>query len=304
MQRKLDIGESIGAPAISFKKSIGSFISNMGIIIAVFTLICAFAVFFMDISLSSFATVDFSLSFIILLFCAYTIYFSMADTGMRVAMSDKGYKKAKEDYESIKTELQKNGKLEDLGDFCHEYAKNELASARKSILLGAGISYEKFCLDYHNKDKNDLPKNLSKKERKAIIKANKLSPVRLSPDMLLFLDDGATERRALHRNPRKQRLFYSAKALVSTTMTSFFAVSIVCSVIEEPTFAILTECLIKLFTLVWNGSKGFLMGYNNITVDTTSYLFDCTDFLYRFSSYEKKQTEKEPEEIATVTYTE
>ena len=296
MQRKLDINETVGAPAISFKKGIGSFISNMGIIIAAFTLLCAFAVFFMDISLSSFATVDFSLSFIILLFCAYTIYFSMADTGMRIAMSDKGYRKAREEYESVKNELKRNGKLEGLGEFCHEYVKNELVSAKKSILLGAGISYENFCKEYQSKDKNALPKTLSKRERRAIIKANKLAPVRLSPDMLLFLDDGASERRALHRSPKRVRLFSSAKALISTTMTSFFAVSIVCSVIEEPTFAILTECLIKLFTLVFNGSKGFLMGYNNITVDTTSYLFDCTDLLYRFASHEKAKTSEEEDE--------
>ncbi|MBQ5800373.1 MAG: hypothetical protein IIW20_00655 [Clostridia bacterium] len=297
MQRKLDINESVGTPVISFKRSIGSFISNMGILIAAFTLLCAFAVFFMDISLSSFATVDFSLSFIILLFCAYTIYFSMADTGMRVAMSDKGYKKAREEYDALKSELQKSGRLEGLGEFCHEYAKNELVSARKNILLGAGISYDKFCEEYQHKEKSALPKSLSKRERRAIIRANRLSPVRLSPDMLLFLDDGASERRALHRNPKKIRLFSSAKALISTTMTSFFAVSIVCSVIEEPTFAILTECLIKLFTLVFNGSKGFLMGYNNITVDTTSYLFDCTDLLYRFSSHEKAKASKEDEQI-------
>ena len=269
----------------TLRKTVNGFIGNIGIIIAAMTLFCAAAVFFMDISLASFVSVNFSLSFIILLFCAYTIYFSLADTGMRAALSDKAYLKAKEDYESIRKDLRKNGKLESLGEFCHEYVKNELVSAKKELLLSSGISYSEFCEKYSGKDKITLPSELSRKAKRSIIAANRIKPVHLSPDMLLSVGHNSGERRILHKAPEKKRFISTLHALVPTTVTSFFAVSIVCSVIKEPSSAVFIECLIKLFTLIWNGSKGFLMGYNNIAIDTTAYLSDCTDILTRFSGY-------------------
>ena len=292
MQENFDfssLGESNRVSTV--KKTINGFIGNIGIIIAAMTLFCAAAVFFMDISLASFVTVNFSLSFVILLFCAYTIYFSLADTGMRLALSDKAYVKAKEDYEEIKSELRKSGKLEHLGEFCHEYIKNELVSAKKELLLSSGISYSEFCEKYSGKDKNALPSELGKKTKKAILSADRIKPLHLTPDMLLSVGHNSGERRALRKNPERTRFISALRALVPTTVTSFFAVSIVCSVIKEPSSAVFIECLIKLFTLIWTGSKGFLMGYNNISADTTAYLCDCTDILTRFSSYTGKNTE-------------
>lgn len=268
------------------KKTVNGFIGNIGIIIAAMTLFCAAAVFFMDISLASFVTVNFSLSFVILLFCAYTIYFSLADTGMRLALSDKSYIKAKEEYEEVKGELRKSGKLERLGEFCHEYVKGELVSAKKEILLSSGISYSEFCEKYSGKDKSALPSELSRKAKKVILSADRIKPVHLTPDMLLSVGHNSGERRVLRKNPEKTRLISALRALIPTTVTSFFAVSIVCSVIKEPSSAVFIECIIKLFTLIWTGSKGFLMGYNNISIDTAAYLSDCTDILLRFKSYE------------------
>ena len=195
------------------------------------------------------------------------------------------YLKAKEDYESIRKDLRKNGKLESLGEFCHEYVKNELVSAKKELLLSSGISYSEFCEKYSGKDKITLPSELSRKAKRSIIAANRIKPVHLSPDMLLSVGHNSGERRILHKAPEKKRFISTLHALVPTTVTSFFAVSIVCSVIKEPSSAVFIECLIKLFTLIWNGSKGFLMGYNNIAIDTTAYLSDCTDILTRFSGY-------------------
>ena len=273
------------------KKTVNGFIGNIGIIIAAMTLFCAAAVFFMDISLASFVTVNFSLSFVILLFCAYTIYFSLADTGMRLALSDKAYLKAKENYEEIKSELRKNGKLEYLGEFCHEYIKNELVSAKKERLLSSGISYSEFCEKYSGRDKSALPKELGKKAKRAILSADRIKPVHLTPDMLLSVGHSGSDRRILRKNPERTRFISALRALVPTTLTSFFAVSIVFSVIKEPSSAVFIECLIKLFTLIWTGSKGFLMGYNNISIDTTAYLCDCTDILVRFSGYTSRSVE-------------
>ena len=272
------------------KKTVNGFIGNIGIIIAAMTLFCAAAVFFMDISLASFVSVNFSLSFVLLLFCAYTIYFSLADTGMRLAMTDKAYIKAKEEYEAIKSELRKSGKLEYLGEFCHEYVKTELVSAKKELLLSSGISYSEFCEKYSGKDKKALPCELSKKAKRIILSADKIKPIHLTPDMLLSLGHTGGERRILRKNPEKTRFISAMRALIPTTVTSFFAVSVVFSVIKEPSSAVFVECLIKLFTLIWNGSKGFLMGYNNISQDTAAYLTDCTDILTHFSSrqYETK----------------
>ncbi len=289
MQENFDfatLGESNRANKV--KKTVNGFIGNMGIIIAAMTLFCAAAVFFMDISLASFVTASFSLSFVVLLFCAYTIYFSLADTGMRAAMSDKSYIKAKEEYEALKSELRKSGRLEYLNDFCHQYVKNELVSAKKELLLSGGISYSDFCEKYSGKDKSALPRELGRKAKRAILSANRIKPIHLTPDMLLSVGRNVSERRALRKNPERTRFFSALRALIPTTVTSFFAVSIVCSVIQEPSSSVIIECLIKLFTLVWNGSKGFLMGYNNVALDTTAYLCDCSDILTRFSAYADK----------------
>ena len=79
------------------------------------------------------------------------------------------------------------------------------------------------------------------------------------------------------------------RALIPTTVTSFFAVSVVCSVISDPSLATVTECIIKLFALVWNGCKGYTMGYNNIAVEYSTYLSDRSDILYGAKMYFSKK---------------
>ena len=271
------------------KSSLSGFIGNMGIIIAAITILCTCAMFFTDISLASVVTAEFSLSFAILLFCSYTMYFSMADTGARRACSDEQYIKAKEKYEQIRHELQQSGAIFTLDGFCHRYIAYELEMSQRNLLLSAGISYEKFCELYKGKSRRALPSDMSREEKRIILRASRLKPIHLTPDMLLSVGGSAHSRSPLKNTPEKKRVINMLCALIPTTVTSFFAVSVVCSVISDPSIATLTECLVKLFALVWNGCKGYTMGYNNISRDACAYLSDRCDLLYAASQqYEQK----------------
>ncbi len=277
--------------AITLKRNtVTSFIGNMGIIVAAMTLLCTCVMFFTDISLASLVTAEFSLSFVILLFCSYTMYFSMADTGAKHGAECEGYKKARERYETIRAELGECGMLFKLGYFCQNYVKSELEATQRSILLSAGIEYEQYCALYKGLTARQLPKNLSSRTRRTITRANRLKPIVLTPDMLL--SDGAHShtRNPLTRNPVRSKMMHSLKALIPTTVTSFFAVSVVCSVISDPSMATVTECFIKLFALVWNGCKGYTMGYNNTSVEYCAYLASRSDLLHaaRLSLTEKR----------------
>ena len=275
--------------AFQKKNAIGSFIGNMGLIVAALTLVCTCATFFTDISLASVMTVEFSLSFIILLFCAYTMYFSMADTGARKGAQDEDFINAKKRYEELRKELEASGGIFSLGEFCHRYTASELVSSQKNILLSAGISYSEFEEKYKGKEKKDLPRELGRKQIKIIARANSLKPITLTPDMLLSAGRKNHSRNPLCNSPEKKRALRSFGALLPTTVTSFFAVSVVCSIISEPTMATVTECIIKLFALVWNGTKGYAMGYNNISREASEYLLGRCDILSSAISEAKKE---------------
>ncbi len=266
----------IGAPK---KSTVGGFIGNMGIIIAALTLLCTCVMFFTDVSLSSVVTVEFSLSFLILLFCSYTMYFSMADTGARRGAQDEEYIQARARYDELRKRLGDDGMLFSLDVFCHRYTERELISAQRAILLGAGISYDEFKEKYKGKRRRETVAALGGKRARIVAKANALKPITLTPDMLLSIGRRAHARNPLREAPDRKRLWHTLCALVPTTLTSFFAVSVVCSVISEPSLATVTECIIKLFALVWNGSKGYVMGYNNIAKETVEYLSDRCDIL-------------------------
>ena len=275
---------------ITLKRStVTSFIGNMGIIVAAMTLLCTCVMFFTDISLASLVTAEFSLSFVILLFCSYTMYFSMADTGAKHGAECEAYKKARERYDNLRAELGECGMLFKLGSFCQNYVRGELEATQRCILLSVGISYEEFLELYKGLSSRDLPKSLSSRTRRAIARANALKPIALTPDMLLSVGSHSHTRSPLTRNPERSKMMHSLKALIPTTVTSFFAVSVVCSVISDPSMATVTECVIKLFALVWNGCKGYTMGYNNTSVEYSSYLESRSDLLYaaRLSLTEK-----------------
>ena len=275
--------------AFQNKKTLGSFIGNMGLIVAALTLICTCATFFTDISLASVMTVEFSLSFIILLFCSYTMYFSMADTGARRGAQDEEFLNAKKQYEELRGELEASGGIFSLGEFCHKYTASELISSQKSILLSAGISYREFEENYKGVEKKDLPRELGKKRIKIISRANSIKPIVLTPDMLLSAGRKSHARNPLAKAPEKQRALHAIGALLPTTLTSFFAVSVVCSIINEPTMATVTECIIKLFALIWNGTKGYAMGYNNISREASEYLLGRCQVLSSAISEAKKE---------------
>ena len=279
MDKSFDFLNSKNGVVTLKKSSVGGFIGNMGIIIAAMTLLCTCVMFFTDISLASLVTTEFSLSFVILLFCSYTMYFSMADTGAKHGAENELFIKAKERYDSLRAELSESGLLFHLGSFCHEYVQNELVATQKNILLSAGISYSEFCEKYKGKDKREQKEALCRRTRSIVAKANALKPITLTPDMLLSVGAKSHSRNPLSKSPEKSRIIHSMRALIPTTVTSFFAVSVVCSVISDPSMATVTECIIKLFALVWNGCKGYTMGYDNVCTDYTAYLSNRSDIL-------------------------
>ena len=249
----------------------GGILANLGVIIALLTLAVAATLFFTDVRLASLGTFRFTASFLLLFFASCIMYFSLEDTGAYRGRESEEYQGA----EATFLRLAEEAELEDggcaLSSFCEEVQERELVRQRRHRLALVGIPYEVFCKEYLGKDGKDLPPTLSRRERKAIIAANACRPIPLSAALLLSRARLQEGMEVLSTSPERLRRRRWLQFLLPAALATFFSAGIVFELLRDPTADTVIACLCKLFTLVFNGVKGFRAGYFNMTRDAAQY---------------------------------
>lgn len=293
-----NLGEAIEKTSVQKKKLIRGLLNNTGIFISIFIIFVVIVVYTTDIKLTSvFDWTSLGLSFFVLLLCAFSMYVNCSDSGLRAGRASETYKSAKQKYDELKQKIMDNNAQGKLPEFCRNYIENELKSTRTGILTEVGIDYEEYLKSYVGEDKAALKKcsNLSKAQVKAIRIANKVKPIKLTPEMILKRGRGAVQRKPLGIQPEKKRGIDYGIKFVKSTLTSILLAIIGLDVIVSPSWAMFAACMLKLFPVVINGFMGYKSGYENIVVDTVNYINDQTDLMRRFIHYaaqhdiEKKQ---------------
>ena len=223
--------------------------------------------------------VNLGAQFFILLLCSYLMYVNLMDSGMRAGLNSDVYTQTIEEYNAVKQELIDKNLQEDLGCFCQAYVEKELKNTRNAIIIDVGLSYEQY-KEYIGKDEEYVGKSeFSQQQKDAIIKANQVEAIKLTPDMLIKRGRNDTARDPLGTSPQKKKIINLCFRFVKNFGVSFLMAIITFDLVAEPTRAMLAAVLMKLFSVLINGFFGYKFGYENIVVDTVDYVTDQKNLL-------------------------
>ena len=286
--RPRSYGEVIEQSTIKRKKIVRSAINYIGTVIAMFIIFVAIVVSTTDITLmTAFDWAELGLSFFVFMFCAYAMYVNGTGNGIRAGRKSEAYLTSKKQYDELKEQIIKNKMQGRLPEFCRYYIEEELRNTRNAILTEVGIDFSVYQAKYVGKDKEELVQNtlLSKSQVEAIVQANGIKPIRLTPEMILKRGRGSLHRSPLGMEPSKKRRIGYAIKFGSTFAVACVMVGITLKPKSDLTWATVAEIILKLFPIVLNGFMGYKSGYENIFVDTVNYMNDQADLMRQLIRY-------------------
>jgi hypothetical protein len=274
---------------ISFDKKISrSLIHNARNFMIVFILFVVVVVMTTDVRFVSAADLAaLGLDFFLLLFCSYLFYVCCADNGTKAGIVSDVYKNALERFKDLKKRIIESSLHTRMREFCTHYIKEDLKETRMLYLSVAGIDYDEYLRKYSNLDgaSVDAASELAPAQKTAIKKANKVRPVKLTPDMIMKQGRGSHRRSPLEINPlAKKSVVFSVKFVRMSVLSICMSV-IAFDVIAEPTWVVFVTVCLKLVSVTINGFDGYRAGYDNIAVDTVNYLESQSDLMEQAIQY-------------------
>lgn len=235
---------------------------NGSAIVSVLAIVIASMLFFTDMSAGFVFTTSFSTTSVILLCCCIVEYYSNKHTGRQEAKREKVYIDVTEEHINLSRECQDKCSSKGITAFCLDYAEENLVRRRTAILKQAGLTYEEYKV-HIGKRKKELPKDMPHHTKKCIDKANKLTPIYLSQDNLIFATKSEKEAK-LMLNPHPREAMKDLFFLIPNIASAIFAVGVASEVLTDFSFATVTKAMIKIFFLILNAVRGYQNGYFNV----------------------------------------
>lgn len=249
-----------------------AFIGNAGIVVGVFLAFVAAMTVFADIKITSFLDLaSLSMRYFIMLFASYQIYVNTADSGTRRGLVSDVYVKCRDRYEAMRAKVIDEGLQGLLPEYCKKRIERELINTRTNIVAVIGMSYDELT-GYLSRDIKEINKDpkLSKTQRKIIIKALKVKPIKLTPEMIMH-SGGSNSRSPLGFNPRYKKIAVFGGKFVTTAITLLFILGLAVEVVANPTVDKFIYVSISIVPAVLNGFTGYKFGYENIVFDTVEF---------------------------------
>lgn len=288
------------------KKVAKSLLNNAGIFVGVFLIFAVIVIVTTDIRLTSFEQIAaLGLDFFLLLFCSYSMYVNASDSGMRHGFQSELYTSSLDRFNTKKKSIIDAQRQTRLHEFCRYYIDDELRNARMSVLAVVGFSYKEYSKKWLGLDSNTIKNDhkLSKVQKEALIKANDIKPIKLTPEMIMKRGRGSSRRSPLGTKPETKKSIHFGVKFVSTFLISLVMSIIILDIVVEPTWVIFASCMLKLLAVVMNGFTGYKFGFENIIFDTVNYMDDQTDLMNQamqyFDAHPEPAEEEDDEEEAT-----
>ena len=178
-------------------------------------------------------------------------------------------------------------KVDGLDDFCVQFAENDLKGRRKRLLGRVGVDYSDFeeiyqnmdiaqirrisppSVDYKKLSDEEKKYQLTKKKKKAIIKAYKMKEPKVNADMLLTeQDDGKEKAFSLGRSEAAQKRhdisLKGAKYILTAVITSYFTMKLVQNPSWETVANIIKDLIPMTTSAVMATKSGIEAVDNNI----------------------------------------
>ena len=278
----------------NMKRAAKTIASNLSLIIASFAIVVATMVFFTDISGGFNLSASMSYGLVILFCCCLVEYYSTKHMGTQEGKREKAYIDITKEHKEISKECHEKCSAKVISQFCLDYAEEDLIRRRKAILRQVDMDYEDY-KEYIGKKFKELPKDMPYLKKLCVSKANRLKPIYISQDNLIFAVDSEKEASLLLSTTKRERT-KDLIFIIPTIITTFFAASIVIEVASDLSFATVTACMVKVFCMALNAVKGYQTGYYNV-VDGRVECTGARIFLLRecISRHGKKEEVKDGE---------
>jgi hypothetical protein len=163
------------------------------------------------------------------------------------------------------------------------------------LLAIVGFKYDEYIRKYLGVDEEVINANqdLSKAQKQAINKANKIKPIRLTPEMILRRGRRAGRRSPLGMDPETNKKIHFGTKLITTLFLTGLMTVIIVDIVVEPTWVVIAGCMLKMIVVITNGFSGYKLGYENIVFDTTNYMSDQSDLMDQAIRYFEEHEEDE-----------
>jgi len=270
------------------KKVAKGFINHIGIFMSVFIVFVFIVTMTTDIKLNTFVQgISLALSFFVFLFCSYLMYINCASSGRRGGLQCQTYLDTVSEYDQLKKQIVDMNLHGKLPEFCEHYISNELKNTRSQILADVGVSYAEYVKEYQSIDKHALnaKNSLSERQKKAIWKANSISPVKLTSEMIMKRGRATTHRAPLGVNPEIKRSANYAVTFLKLFVTCGLLGSIAMEVVATPSWGMVAQVTLKVLAIISHGVSGYKFGYENILFDTCNYMRDQIDLMKQAINY-------------------
>ncbi len=273
------------------QKGVRMAMDNMWLIVTFLALAVIVTVMTTDISMESVADLTaIGQEFFVLLFCTYIVYLSWGGNGARQGALTKVYTEACGRYNEIRGKIVAENLQVYLADFCRRQIEAELKAVRLNIICSSGLDYEAY-QSFVGKSEDDIKKaGLTEAQIKAVVKANKVKPVRFTPEMLLQKDKQSFSRAFISVDPVTVQRVSNVWRLISNAAITFLVTITAFDVSASVDWSVVGEVLFKLATVLYGGFCGYQSNYENVTVRAVKHMNVQADYLEQFYNSVRNNT--------------
>ena len=259
------------------KEHAKNLLSYLGLFVAAATVIVFSALFFTELHFSVEGIVSLSLSFLLLFVSSYIMYASLFETGKTEGKKEDCYLSLFDARRGLFERFRREGSKESLSVFCKEISAKETRAARDAILDAHFMSEEDVLLC-----ESKPPETRTRREKRALSALARQQAVVITPRALLAERPAVARHAPLSLSPERSRFRRTLVFLIPLALFSILSVSVVCEVMANPSADAVIGYLLKLFTLLHSGIKGFRAGFFHVTADTCDYMREQTDLLTEY----------------------
>ena len=254
---------------------------NIGKAIAILTAILAVLATFLDVALPELSLRSITTEVILLLIAAYVIYFSLYESGESEGRGSEAYKAARVSYEDIRRKIDGRA-VEELREFCLEYAKEELIYRRRQVLVSEAVSEE----EYEAYKKGGV---CEKTNIRLFRRIDRMKAHAINPRDLVECEVGASS--ATIRNPKRGKPLAIFIKLIPITLSMLFTVSMIITAKDGLDLAGVMSGIIKLGCLPIVALRGYVGGYAYSAETLVGWYNARRDLLATFLDRREKRQE-------------
>lgn len=282
--------KSIDATIKQFAGNVAKNLTTIGSVVVIFAFIC---IFLFDLEVNTKVTVGLAADAVVsaILFQFFRSF--QGEDGRKSGKADPDYIESKHRYEERVKDLPRIG-TERMQDFCDYYVAENLRTRRVKILHPARVDYALYEAKYIDVNKRTVMKDkrLTRKQRLAVVSANKLHPAVLTPDMIVLGDFGSDLNAAILTPPSVKDKRQVKGGTVATVLMALFSSALAFGATAAPTLAKAVYCFLKLCFMLFQGIKERYQKHILYSVDAVKYNDWLTAMIGRYEDFSSREKEE------------